>query len=792
MRINYILIIIFFSIQLQGQSVDDWTWYNPAVFDKSVNGLEQEINGDIWMTSGTRIIKYDGVNWLAFDLLDSGLPLANAYPRSIDASLGNKLWISTIDRVVEYDLDINQWTIHDPSNGSINFNGYRIKVESANKIWWTTASGLWEYDGSEWISHNFYIPGLNMNSNSLREIEIDNNNHKWMTTASAICFDISCFIPAGVIRLTDTDTTFFDGDNFGFPDAFSTYLDLDTNNDPFLTVTDYGTENSYMTYSNNQWTAPVGIPFSGFMYDMELGNEDQIYLLFSEFIAIGENGVWDVIPLDTSEITYSASLLLTPEKDIYIAGRKGDSGSNYEGVLGYLPNLNYRARGLLYSDRNYNGILDVTDRAIKKHFVQTVNQDRVSFSNNEGVYSLLFSEPNTYEIEGLLPEYHSYGIPVDGILAVPLTLANPTSNDNDIGFEPDTSAIDLSIALTAMNGANPGFQTCFLISVKNNAPRLTEGEVTVNFDGLLNFESSDELPSSVNGNQFTFELNEMDWLEMKKIKVCFSLPADPNLLGDTLKHSGSITPNTGTDLMLENNTDTLCQLITGPYDPNFIAVRPKGEGVTGNIPFTTTSLEYTIHFQNVGTDTARNVVLSNPIDINLDILSLNVIGSSHEFDLSFVEEDRIFRWSFNDINLPDSISNEVESNGFVKYVIDIANHDINTALTNQADIFFDFNLPISTNTTINTLIEETVSLFEKPDFERCDYELQVIEDNLLLHFPIVGKYKIIIYDMNGRRLHACLVHHTETAIALGDIPKGSYVVSVISNSCLRMGKVFLK
>jgi len=126
-------------------------------------------------------------------------------------------------------------------------------------------------------------------------------------------------------------------------------------------------------------------------------------------------------------------------------------------------------------------------------------------------------------------------------------------------------------------------------------------------------------------------------------------------------------------------------------------------------------LEYTIHFQNIGTDTARNVVISNPVDTDLDISSLNVIGASHEFDLEFVEEGRFLQWSFNNINLPDSTANELESNGF-------------------------------------TLVEKTVSIIENPDFERCDYTLQLIENDLRFHFPVLDKYKIIIYDMNGHLL----------------------------------------
>lgn len=708
MKIISLLSLLIFSAQIQAQSEADWDWYEPAVFGNVVQGLEQETGGDIWMASGTKIIKYDGANWIAFDVLDSGLPLPNAYPKSIDASLGNIIWVSTRNRVLEYNLDTNQWTIHDPTNGAVNINGSRIKVESEDRIWWTSSYRLWEYDGAEWTAHNFYEPGISMNANSLQEIEIDNNNSKWMTTLSSVCFDVPCFTPAGVIRLTDTDTTLFDGETYGFPEARVTHIDLDSNNDLFLAFTEFSTENFYMTYTNGQWSAPVQIPFDGFLYHMRLGSEDEIYLVFSEFMAIGENGNWDVVPLDTSKITYVSTFLLTPENNIYIGGRRGYTSANYAGVLGFLPHLNYRVRGLLYSDRNYNGTFDqLEDQVLKHHFVRIVNEDLISFSNKDGAYSLLFSEPDTYGIEGLLPLYHSYSIPANGIHDVVLTMANPTSDNNDIGFKPDTSAIDLSVALTAMSGANPGFLSCYKISVKNNAPRLTEGEVAVTFDDMLLFESSDVTPSSVNGNQVTFDLEEMDWLEIKNIQLCFSLPPDPELIGDTLKYIGTIIPSGGMDLTFENNTDSLCQLITGPYDPNFIAVRPIGEGLTGDIPGSTQRLEYTIHFQNIGTDTARNVVVSHPIDINLDLFSLNVIGYSHEYDLSFIEEDRILRWSFDNINLPDSLSNEAESNGFIKYVIDLANHDIGTFFTNQADIFFDFNLPISTNTTVNTLIKDT-------------------------------------------------------------------------------------
>lgn len=44
------------------------------------------------------------------------------------------------------------------------------------------------------------------------------------------------------------------------------------------------------------------------------------------------------------------------------------------------------------------------------------------------------------------------------------------------------------------------------------------------------------------------------------------------------------------------------------------------------------------------------------------------------------------------------------SNGFVAYTIQLkSNLPAGTQITNNADIYFDFNAPIETNTTLNTI-----------------------------------------------------------------------------------------
>jgi len=54
--------------------------------------------------------------------------------------------------------------------------------------------------------------------------------------------------------------------------------------------------------------------------------------------------------------------------------------------------------------------------------------------------------------------------------------------------------------------------------------------------------------------------------------------------------------------------------------------------------------------------------------------------------------------------LPDSSSDQAGSNGFVNFSISPVQNQLDgTVLNNFADIYFDFNSPIRTNTTIHTI-----------------------------------------------------------------------------------------
>ncbi|MCH8317836.1 MAG: T9SS type A sorting domain-containing protein, partial [Bacteroidetes bacterium] len=146
-----------------------------------------------------------------------------------------------------------------------------------------------------------------------------------------------------------------------------------------------------------------------------------------------------------------------------------------------------------------------------------------------------------------------------------------------------------------------------------------------------------------------------------------------------------------------------CWVVTGSYDPNEKQVKPRGLTDISHFIDSTDMLEYVIHFQNVGNDTAFKIVIKDTLSTYLDITTIEPGASSHPYSLDIFGSD-ILQWTFDNIMLPDSGKDEPGSNGFVKFKIQQKpGNTIGTVIENNAGIIFDFNDPIITNKVFNTI-----------------------------------------------------------------------------------------
>jgi uncharacterized repeat protein (TIGR01451 family) len=180
----------------------------------------------------------------------------------------------------------------------------------------------------------------------------------------------------------------------------------------------------------------------------------------------------------------------------------------------------------------------------------------------------------------------------------------------------------------------------------------------------------------------------MGWVQAI-VQISNTIPITTTLTSTaTISIAGDANP--------DDNVDTESQYVSGSFDPNEKLVSPVGEIEP------TDMLTYQINFQNVGNDTAFNIVVRDTLDVDIDITTFESGASIHPY--TYAIKGREISWTFANINLPDSIINEPASHGFVKYtVFPVTGVHRGAIIQNRAFVYFDYNLPVITN-TVSTVI----------------------------------------------------------------------------------------
>ncbi len=230
-------------------------------------------------------------------------------------------------------------------------------------------------------------------------------------------------------------------------------------------------------------------------------------------------------------------------------------------------------------------------------------------------------------------------------------------------------------------------------------------------------------------------------------------------------------------------TDIYCGEIVGSFDPNDKAASPAGVGEFGNIP-PDIDLEYKIRFQNTGNDTAFTVVIRDTLDANLNIFTVNSGVASHAYDFEILDS-RVLQWTFNDILLVDSTTNEPESHGFVTFSVSLnPNLPYGTQIFNDAGIYFDFNEPVITNEVLRTVYDFNPLLLNNP-IEESIFEIGIYpnpaKDFVKIEFsPLLEETELLIVNIMGEVLCSRIVEAgvENLEIELNDIPKGVYLISL--------------
>ena len=330
---------------------------------------------------------------------------------------------------------------------------------------------------------------------------------------------------------------------------------------------------------------------------------------------------------------------------------------------------------------------------------------------------------------------------------------------------PDSlNAFDLKTNLIATS-FRPGFPTNIWLDAYNVGCAPVSGDLVLIISPGVTFDTASPMPSAINGDTLIWNFVDLTF-DSLHLSPWVKVTTSPGAIPGGFNCLETIVTPLLMDKDSTNNRKNYCFPITGSYDPNDKQVFPQGE-CSSNFVLRDSVLTYNIRFQNVGNAPAINIKIQDLLDYDLDLNTFSVVGASHEnLDIKFIG-DRIVQFSYDSIMLPDSIHDEPNSHGYVMFEVSpkpgLAH---GTIIRNDADIFFDFNSPIQTNTVMSTLVSSIPVV---------DASVSVTNKTLFANMN-GARYEWIVCDSG-------FVDPADTFQSFTPTVRGTYAVIVTNQGC---------
>jgi uncharacterized repeat protein (TIGR01451 family) len=357
---------------------------------------------------------------------------------------------------------------------------------------------------------------------------------------------------------------------------------------------------------------------------------------------------------------------------------------------------------------------------------------------------------------------------VRGIYGVSITDSAGCNISKSVFVNGPEYIADFDYGVNLSNGVfRPGQLTTLFLDVFNKGCMDTTGQLYFVFDDLTSLNYVSLAPDSIFGDTLMWNLAGLiDSNFSPYIGILTDTSAN---IGDTLCFDIFVTP-TLNDVDTSNNYLHYCTAVVNSYDPNYKEVFPKGK-CNPNYVLNNQRLTYVVHFQNTGTASAINVHVMDTLNALLDINSLKVVGQSHSDLITEVINGNILDFQFDNINLPSSGFQEIDSHGYVMFEIEpISGILDNSLIENKVGIYFDYNEPIITNTVFNTFVDS------------IPHQETILNETTTISYELNG----VVYDSSGTYTQefysvvgcdsVVILNLTVTPTGVQDIYRGDEVV----------------
>jgi uncharacterized repeat protein (TIGR01451 family) len=447
-----------------------------------------------------------------------------------------------------------------------------------------------------------------------------------------------------------------------------------------------------------------------------------------------------------------------------------------------------------FLDVNLNGVVDAADQSFPLgvfEWERNSSGNIMQVATPLGSYSIYDIDPiNSYDLAfKVLPAYAlNYRVS-------PATYAGVTvpANSGEVNkyflVTPIAAYEDVVVYILPQNQPRPGFMYKETVYYANLGSLMVPvGQVVFDYDPALNIVNVTDPSATITPASVTISYATLAPFEIRSFDVEMQIPTIPAVtLGDLLTNVAVISPVTN-DLTPSNNTSTSVQIIIGSYDPND-KMESRGEFINPAAFGPNDYFFYTVRFENTGTASAINVRIEDTLDAQLDWNSIEMIDASHNYVMERIEEQVV--WRFDTIMLPDATTDPVGANGHVYFKIKPLAFSEGTAIPNTAEIYFDFNPAIITN-TFTTTFRTPLS---NPDVEETVFSLtpNPASNQIRVNFnQVMQVASITLYDLRGRVTLLQKLTQNQLQIDISELKKGVYLAKFVHGDQTYTSKLIKK
>lgn len=461
------------------------------------------------------------------------------------------------------------------------------------------------------------------------------------------------------------------------------------------------------------------------------------------------------------------------------------TSSNYETtIITGLREAN-QAFGQLYLDENENGVYDVGENPFP--IAPEVTKEYCNYMVDEDYKYKLIQESDIADFQNVADNYtFSNGT---NFLSSPNLSLNVNTEFN-IGViaagNVEEATLNIYNELSLCNE-----EGILSIELFNVGTLPTKGEIVISNIENITILSCD-CDYQVVGDDIIIQASSLDPLRSNIFNLTI-LYADENHVGEAVRADVLYTSSSNEHITSEASFD---DIILCSFDPNDIAVTPMR--LPNYIVENEERLIVKIRFENMGNYFANKISIDQILDNNLTASSIKVLKSSHPYTVmtSRNDSDANIKFLFEDIMLPGTNAPvQADREGFITYAIDIKkDRSIGTLINHKADIIFDLNQPILTNTVTNV-----IGILADEQEENQEEDLEEIEKNLTL-FPNPVESRIFI--KNGETFISYFISNSAQkyltegtmtkSISTDDLHPGIYMITFIHKNGHRISKKFVK